>query len=173
MKSFQFPLEKVLVFRKRQWEVEAAALESLVAHRAALEAQRERMRASRELAARGIVAEGSHPGSRIAEFEFAQRCCRGAIRRLDIALASLAERIVKQQRVLVEARRNYELVLRLREKRYAQWLIEANRQEEAEATEGYLSRLVQRRLAVSSRMRVSARQAPMIPLRPAAGGDAC
>ncbi|MDZ7639155.1 MAG: hypothetical protein U5J83_13045 [Bryobacterales bacterium] len=39
MKAFQFPLEKVLAFRKRQWEAEAAILESLIANRAHLEAQ--------------------------------------------------------------------------------------------------------------------------------------
>lgn len=172
MKRFHFPLEKVLAFRKRQWEAAAAALESLAASRARLESQCARMREALEEAARRLTLEESLSGGRVAEFHFAQRSARDAIRQIEAALASLSRKIAEQRRVFLEARRNYELVSRLREKRHAEWLAEVSRQEEADATESYLARLAQRRLAVSSRMRPPAPAAAGIPSRCAEGEDA-
>ncbi|MDZ7639156.1 MAG: hypothetical protein U5J83_13050 [Bryobacterales bacterium] len=100
----------------------------------------------------------------LAEFRFAQASSREAAKQLERALSSLRNKIAAQQKAFLHARRNYELVLRLREKRYAEWLREANRQEEADATESYLGRFTQRRFALNSRTPVRLASPGEIPL---------
>lgn len=172
MKSFQFPLEKVLAFRKRQWEAEAAILESLIANRAHLESERRRVETSMEEAVNQLAGAAWVSSESVAEFRLAHASSREAVREIATQLASLHAKIVEQQRAFLDARRNYELVARLREKRYAEWLKDVNRQEEADATESYLGRLTQRRLALSSRAPAPARSSAGTPPRSAEPADA-
>lgn len=172
MKSFQFPLEKVLAFRKRQWEAEAAMLESLIANRAHLEAERRRIQEAMDEAARQLASSVSVSSAILAEFRMAQAGSREAVREIGIRLTSVHVKITEQQRVFLEARRNYELVLRLREKRYAEWQSEVQRQEEADATESFLGRFTQRRLALNSRMPAPAQPRDGTPLRSAEPANA-
>lgn len=173
MKAFQFPLEKVLAFRKRQWEAEAAVLESFIANRAHLELERQRVQIAVDDAVKKVATSASVSSATLAEFRFAQASSREAIRQIEGAITNLHAKIAEQQRVFLHARRNYELVLRLREKRYAEWLSDVNRQEEADATESFLGRFTQRRLAISSRTPARASSASGIPLPTAAPEDAC
>ncbi|MCL4783224.1 MAG: hypothetical protein KJZ70_09340 [Bryobacterales bacterium] len=152
MKSFRFPLEKVLAFRKRQWEAEAAVLEALIANRAHLESERQRVEESMDEAGNQLASAAWVSSESVAEFRLAHASSRAAVREIAAQLTSLHAKIAEQQRAFLQARRNYELVARLREKRYAEWLRDVNRQEEADATESYLGRLTQRRLALSSRV---------------------
>ena len=172
MKSFRFPLEKVLVFRKRQWEAEAAVLESLIANRAHLESERWRVEESMEEAGKRIASAAWVSGEKVAEFRLAHASSREAVRGIAAQLTSIHAKIAEQQRAFRHARRNYELVARLREKRYAEWLKDVNRQEEADATESYLGRLTQRRLALSSRAPAPARSSAGIPPPSAEPADA-
>lgn len=151
MRAFQFPLDRVLVFRKRQWEAEAAALESLLANRVRLNAHRQQVADSVENAAARIANSLQVDASTLAEFQLARSSSQAAIRQIDGVLAQLRDKIVAQQRACMNAKRNCELLIRLREKRYGEWLLEANREEESIATETYLAKFSQRRLAVSSR----------------------
>lgn len=150
MKAFQFPLDRVLAFRKRQWEAEAAALEALLANRVRLNAHRQQVLDSVEQAAARIASGLQVDASTLAEFRLARTSSQAAIRQIDGVLAQLHEKILAQQRACINAKRNYELLIRLREKRYGEWLLEANREEEAVATETYLAKFSQRRLALSS-----------------------
>ncbi|MCC6265790.1 MAG: hypothetical protein IT169_19630 [Bryobacterales bacterium] len=163
MKSFQFPLEKVLAFRKRQWEAEAAVLESLIANRVHLESERRRIQVAMDEAARRLANAALVQNSRLAEFRMAQSSSKEAVREIGIRLTSVHAKIADQQRAFLEARRNYELVLRLREKRYAEWQSEVQRQEEADATESFLGRFTQRRLALNSRMSAPVQSRAGIP----------
>lgn len=172
MKSFQFPLEKVLAFRKRQWEAEAAILESLIANRAHLESERRRVQAAVEEAGKQIASSACVSSASLAEFRLAQASSREALREMGTLLANLHGKIAERQRAFLQARRNYELVLRLREKRFAEWLSEVNRQEEADATESFLGRFTQRRLPLSSRTPAPPRSTGEIPLPSAEPADA-
>lgn len=151
MKAFTFPLEKVMAFRKRQWEAEAALLESLLANRHHLEAQRQHLIDALGRAREALAAGATLASERLAEFCLGQAGSREAILQLEKSLARLLAKIEGQQRAVLSARRNFELVAKLREKRYAEWQREADREQEATATESHLARLTQRRLAVSSR----------------------
>jgi flagellar export protein FliJ len=151
MKAFAFPLEKVMSFRKRQWEAEAALLDALLANRHHLEAQRQHLIVALGKAREALVAGATLASERLAEFCLGLAGSREAILQLEKSLARLQTKIEGQQRAVLSARRNYELVAKLREKRYAEWQREADREQETTATESHLARLTQRRLAVSSR----------------------
>lgn len=151
MKAFVFPLDKVMAFRKRQWEAEAALLESLLANRHHLESQRQHLIAALGRAREDLAASATIASERVAEFCLGQAGSRQAILQLETLLSRLHSKIEGQQRAVLSARRNFELVARLREKRFAEWQREADRELEATATESHLARLTQRRLAVSSR----------------------
>lgn len=152
MKAFQFPLEKVLEFRKKQWEAESAILASLLEQQQRFEWQLEQATAALSEAAARLCSEVAVDGERIRDFAFASESGRRALRRLHLALEGVTTKVNRQRQVCLAAKRDYELVRKLREARWATWRLEAEREQESLSTEAFLARRTQRRLALSSRM---------------------
>lgn len=150
MKAFQFPLEKVLSFRKRQWEAESAELASLLERHKGFEARLQAASEMLENAARELCAAARFDSGRVQRYAFASESGRRAVRRAKLALDSLSDRIAQQRQRCIEAKRQYELLDRLRQSRRAVWLREVEREEEALGTEAFLARRTQRRLALSA-----------------------
>ncbi len=140
MKAFRFPLEKVLAWRKTQLDAEQAELRKRKAVVAAIDQARSELRAS------GIAAEiqlrdaATIDGS---DLEALGRF-RTWVREHDVRLAR--ERLARdhaageQRSRMLEARRRYRLLERLRERRLAEWTVESNRELETFAAEAFLSR---------------------------------
>jgi len=159
MKAFQFPLEKVMEFRKKQWEAESAILAALLEQQREFQKQLAQATKSLHQAAESLRARSTVDGESVGRFAFATESGRRALRRLQLALDGVTAKVDRQRQVCVVAKRDYELICKLREARWAAWSVEASREQETLATEAFLARRTQRRLAVSSRMACQPRAA--------------
>lgn len=145
MNAFRFPLERALEWRRRQLEIEenrfkqqAAALANLDRARADLESTAIRA----ELQVRGWAPLLGQDLTALAGF-------RADVKTKEEALAGrraeCQRQLEAQQRLMLEARRRYRLLEKLRERRWQEWRAAADREIEQFAAENYLAGLVRNR----------------------------
>jgi hypothetical protein len=145
MKSFRFPLEKALDWRRIQLELEEARYKQQVAALADLDRQRAEVEASgiraeievrewRPIAAGDLTALGS--------FRLYVKSRESEIARLRF---EASQKLAEQERVMLEARRRCRLLERLKEHRLAEWTAERDHELEEVAAESYLARWSRRR----------------------------
>ena len=140
MKSFQFPLEKALELRRTQLELEEANHKRQIAAVAAIDRRKAEIEASgvqAEIEVRqwspiqsGDLAALGHYRLKVKSEESAL-----ARHRLDAV-----QKLAAQQKVMMEARRRYRLLERLRERRLAEWTAERDKELDEIAAESYLAR---------------------------------
>ena len=140
MKTFRFPLEKALDWRRMQLELEEARYKQQVAGIAGLDRQHAEIEASgvraeiqvrewRPIAAGDLTALGNfrlHVKSQESEI---------ARRRFEAA-----KKLAEQQKLMLEARRRWRLLDRLKDRRLAEWTTGRDREVEQIAAESYLAR---------------------------------
>src|SRR5581483_12514147 len=134
------PLETAREWRLRQLEVEEGRLRELFAER---DLTRARSRAlAEELEKEEMLAV---TGAVVAEQLVALDAFRAHVRevqsRLALELRNCDQRIAAQKKQILEARRHYELLERLREKALLEWRAAHSREQEQIAAELYLARL--------------------------------
>jgi hypothetical protein len=145
MNAFRFPLEKVLEWRRTQSEIE----ELKVKQHAAILSELDRSRA--ELAAAAIQAElqvreaTSVAGAELAALAGFRAHTRKREREILQHRALQVQKLAQQKHVMLEARRRYRLLERLRERRHAEWQSAADREMESFAAEAYLAQWTKRR----------------------------
>lgn len=140
MTAFRFRLQKVMEWRKTQMELEEARYRQQIAALAALD------RGRAELEADGIRTEAevrswnpvtARELSALADY-------RGYLRQRESALAAqrveCVKRVAAQQAALLEARRRYRLLERLKERGLETWTRERDRELEQLAGEAFLAR---------------------------------
>jgi hypothetical protein len=140
MKRFEFRLERVVAWREEQLDVEEcrlhqfqAELRNLEARRAALESE-EATSAGALVRAAALTAEDLHREDQFRRYAARQR-------ELIAAQKTATERKINEQRARVlEARKNLELLKRLRAKRLATWTADFARELEQQAAEAHLTR---------------------------------
>lgn len=139
MKKFSFPLETARRWRERQAEAEEARLESLIAAKRTVE---------RRMAALDDELQAEHRRIEDRSFDAHELAMLDEFRtwvirekqRLGTARAECERRIAAQQAVLVEARRRFRLVDRLKEKALIEWHAANTKEQEDLAAELYLAR---------------------------------
>jgi hypothetical protein len=144
MKSFQFPLQKALDWRRIQLELEEVRYKQQVAGLAALDRQHAEVEASgtraeiqvrewRPIAAADLTALGhfrlhvKSQGSAIAS------------RRVEAA-----QKLAQQQKLMLEARRRCRLLERLKERRLTEWTAARDHELEEIAAESFTARWIRR-----------------------------
>ena len=149
MKRFDFPLERVRRWRSEQASLEELKLQQLIASRAT---------------GSGAVASGKIEDERAAD----RKCCRRLhskrpnfisldayrlhVRQAASPIWTIAQRqceaqIAKQRQRVIEARRQFELLDRLRNKALAEWRAGSNKEQEDLAAELFLAKSVRDTLA--------------------------
>jgi flagellar FliJ protein len=140
MKKFRFPLDRLLNYRRAQLAAERAKLERILAEqralrerRAALEREdsaiRENLRRLPELTSAELEAAAAF--RRYAEAESV---------RLLSAEGELASRLERQRQTVLAARREVEVLERLREKKREDWRRELDREMEAQVADLVVAR---------------------------------
>ncbi len=137
MKAFRFPLDSALRWRRSQCDLERAAVQRLLQQRAQLAEAHAQSVAERTRSSEAILLQPS-------EFE----TLSGFHARVDRAKAvlhsrqnELEPRIAAQVRRAMEAQRKVKLMERLKQRRVDQWTQSRNAEDEAFATEAWLSRM--------------------------------
>ena len=140
MKSFRFPLEKALELRRTQLELEEANHKRQIAAVAAIDRRKAEIEASgvqAEIEVRqwspiqsGDLAALGHYRLKVKSEESAL-----ARHRLDAV-----QKLAAQQKVMLEARRRFRLLERLKERRLAEWTAERDKELDEIAAESFLAR---------------------------------
>jgi hypothetical protein len=140
MKAFQFPLERVLDWRRTQLELEEARYKQQADSLTGLDRQRA------EVEAAGIRAEiqvrewspiAAGDLSALGNFRLYVKAQESEIARRRF---EAAQKLAEQQKLMLEARRRCRLLERLKERRLAEWTSARDREVEEIATESYLAR---------------------------------
>jgi len=146
MKAFQFRLEKALEVRRRQLELEENRFQLQTAALAELD------RTRAELEATAIRAEvqvrGWDPlsGRDLAALTSFRAHAENQQRILATRRAEQQRRLEAQRTAMMEARRQFRLLERLRERQLAEWRTAVDREAEQFAAECHLAGIVRRRL---------------------------
>ena len=139
MSNFRFPLEKALAWRRTRLELAEARLEQQLASLTCIDRDRTELESEgrrAEVEVRALPQVAGEDLEALAQFRrrLQQRMAELAAKRVEC----LRELAVRQAAVL-EARREFRLLERLREKRRAEWQAERDRELEQLAADCYLA----------------------------------
>lgn len=134
MRSFRFRLQRVLEWRASRYDAERLKLDGLIVEQRAVSNQIEQLRKdlSSPLPSRltGVdlqahAVHSAHLQRQLADLNGCQQ--------------DLARRIALQQECVLDAKRNCELIERLRDRAKADWVYAEDRENEALSAESYLA----------------------------------
>ena len=140
MKAFQFPLAKALDWRRIQLELEEARYKQQIASLAGLDQQRAEVEASgirAEIQVREWSAIAAGDLSALGNFRLYIKSQESEIARRRF---EAAQKLAEQQKLMLEARRRWRLLDRLKDRRLAEWTTGRDREVEQIAAESYLAR---------------------------------
>ncbi len=140
MKKFRFPLDRLLNYRRSRLSEQQAALDRLLAGKTALEARRAALEREERLvmdALRRMPVLGAE--NLLAADGFRRFAALESARLLE-EIRQFASRIEAQRAAVVEARREVEVLERLREKRLNAWRQEVDRETEQQIAELVIAR---------------------------------
>jgi len=149
MKRFHFPLDAVLRWRETALEQEEQKLQGLIAE------EQHILLTIAQTRAEGVTAERSIREQRVMVSTDLRSLAAFRLH-LEQRLKTLAQRradqaalIEQQRRAVLEAERRFELMVKLRTRRLAEWQYEATRENEAFSQEAFLGRWTARKRVLS------------------------
>jgi len=145
MKSFQFPLERALDWRRTQLELAEARVQQQLAVLAAIDQERAELDAMgrrTEVEVRQFSPLGGGDLCSLGTFRLAIKA-RG--KQLIVKRAECQKELAARQAVLLEERRRCRLLERLKERRWAEWHAAAEKELDELAADSYLAQWARRR----------------------------
>ena len=139
MLRFEFSLDVALRWRQSQLDVEELKLRRLSTELADLEQREQNLQRSQAMAREHVQNSAVSPAEREGLAEYL-RWARSEGVRLGVAATDCRARIGRQRAALVEARRRYELLSKLKTRRHAEWEKALAKEIEGMASEAFLSR---------------------------------
>jgi flagellar export protein FliJ len=140
MKTFSFPLDRVLHWRRLECERERAKLTGLMSALKAAEQRAEALKEERRATARSIVNAPTITGAEVTTVFDWQAAMRTNQEKLAVEISQAAGHVQRQTAVVREAERRVKLLDRLHENRWEEWSADLAREEEAFAAEAYIAR---------------------------------
>ena len=140
MQAFQFRLERILGWRRKEFEAEEARLGPLLAAQKQLETAQHEILAAWDRAGRELLAGGIVYGTDLAALSGFRARLERELEANTRARRGAAERILSQQARVVEAHRRVRLLEKLRHRKLEQWSTAWDRELENFAGEAFLAR---------------------------------
>jgi flagellar FliJ protein len=140
MKTFRFPLQRVLEWRALQLRVEEEKLAGLQQQLAALLKLRENLAAARNRSESHLFASGAAAGSDLQSWALYQARLAKQLEVLKAQLLQCEKLIIEQRQRLLKARTDHRVLEKLKERRWRQWVYLNDREVEGTAAEVYLAR---------------------------------
>ena len=140
MKRFDFPLERVRRWRLEQQNLEELKLQQLRAEKEGLSAGRRQIQAELDQTAQLLLAQPSLESLELQSLDSFRLYVRGRVRDLDQRERECESKIVEQRGRLLEARRQFELLDRLRKTAFGTWRAAVDKEYEDLAAELFLAR---------------------------------
>lgn len=135
MKAFQFRLQRVLNWRRQQLELIEVKIERIHAELDSVDSARSRLRESLLECERQVREPGVLVGSELAALAGYQLFVKKRQAALLEQRKQYEDRLTEERRRLQEARRRVQLIEKLRERRLAEWKMEAAKEMETLAGE--------------------------------------
>lgn len=139
MTRFQFPLQKVLDWRKTQLELEEARFRQRAAELGAVERARAELQASAVHTEYEVRKWGSVAGDDLGALAAYRAHVKAEECRLAARRAECARTLATQQTAMLEARRRCRLLEKLKERRLAEWKTAADKELDEIASESFLA----------------------------------
>lgn len=139
MKRFLFPLDRVRRWRAEQASVEELKLERLYGQLGALEDEKRKVASERSASERMVLEQTSMRASELQALDTYRLHARSRIGQIEQGQREVTAEIEVQRQRLIEARRQAELLERLKNKKFEEWQALASREEETIAGELYLA----------------------------------
>lgn len=145
MKRFHFPLETA-----RRWRLERAGIEELklgqiLAEKQKLAAAKGQIQGEIAQTARQVLGQPSIPARELESLDSFRVHVRGRIRKLEDQEKGCQARIVEQRNKVLHARRQFELIERLRQKALTEWQAAGSKEREDLAAELFLAKTIRER----------------------------
>jgi flagellar FliJ protein len=140
VKKFDFPLERVLAWRRTQVLVEHSKLEALLSEQRKMQAQSADLVNELIVSEQALLQASSHLGLELDAFQHFRTASSAQSARLLRDLSALSERIQAQREVITLKERDVRLLEKLREDRFDTWRMEQEREVDRQAEESFLGR---------------------------------
>ena len=145
MKAFQFPLAKVLEWRRIQLDLEESRYKQQAMELAGIDRKRAEWEAAAIRAELEVREWTPLAGGDLAALGRFRLHVQDQERSLTARRAACQAGLEARQRTMLEARRRYRLLERLQERRLAEWRLASDREIEQLAAESHLAGLVRER----------------------------
>jgi len=140
MKTFRFPLQRVLEWRALQLRVEEEKLSGLQQQLTSLLQLREQLSSERNRSQSQLFSSGTAAGSDLQSWALYQARLVKQQELVKTQLVQCEKLILEQRQRLLKARTDHRVLERLKERRWRQWVYLNDRELEDTAAEVYLSK---------------------------------
>jgi len=140
MKKFQFPLEKLRAWRKKQLEAEEARLESLFRSLADCQRRNRELAEWEQQETAAVIRAGTLGAKELEALENFRSHLVSLLNALNEEARGIVAGIEKQRQAVIEAQRKVELLENLKQEKLSAWRAELNREEEAMVAELVVAR---------------------------------
>ena len=144
MKKFEFPLARVLEWRRTRATLEESRLGRLNRELRGLESRAAITRTQQEQSERALRASASLTGTELVAFDSHKRFLTAECERLSGLAANCRTRIAAQIQVIAQAQRDVRLLERLHHRKHAAWQAELWKEIDREAEELHLAAVARR-----------------------------
>jgi len=144
MKRFEFPLDRVRRWRAEQASVEELKLQQLRAEVSRLSAQKHALEDEASESAREVLAQASINPIELTTLESYGLHLRRRILELENLRRQVDAKVQEQRQRFLEARRQFELLDRLHQKAWLEWVAASNKEQEELAAEMFLAQAVRK-----------------------------
>ena len=145
MKRFDFPLETVRRWRMERAGIEELKLRKILAEKQTLVASKLQIESETAQTVQKVLAQPSVESLELESLDSYRLYVRGRIRDLENQARQCEARIIEQREKVLEARRQFELLDRLREKALTEWRAAGNKEQEEMAAELFLAKSIRER----------------------------
>ena len=150
MKKFNFPLGRVMDWRRTLAQVEELKLERLYAELRGIDAREVAIREERTRSEKAVAAAPVTTGFELATLDAFRRFTILECTRLEKLRAECAQRIAAQIQVVAQKRRDLRLLERFKDQRLQAWRHDLARELDAQADEAYLAKWARASSPISS-----------------------
>ncbi|HXA65168.1 MAG TPA: hypothetical protein VNV82_08455 [Bryobacteraceae bacterium] len=145
MKRFHFPLETVRRWRLERAGIEQLKLRQILAEKERLSAAKGQIQGQLSQTVQQVLGQPSIPAFELESLDSFSVHVRGRVRKLDSQERECEARIVDQRNKVLKARRQFELIERLRQKALTEWRAAGNKEQEDLAAELFLAKSIRER----------------------------
>ena len=140
MKRFDFPLERVLRWRREQASLEEIKLQQLRSEVANIQATRRQIESERAQSESHVLTQRSIDPISLESLDSYRQYVAGKIRQLEYRKLQWQAKIAEQLNRVIAARRQFELLGRLKQKALDGWQDSMNKEQEQLAAELFLAK---------------------------------